>query len=68
MLETALEAVKVLKAEERQVVIVEHLDEPHPHVHITINMIHPETGMSTAWKKIPPLQGRRTPPAILPRL
>ena len=46
MLETALEAVKFLKAEERQVVIVEHLDEPHPHVHITINMIHPETGMS----------------------
>ena len=46
MLETALEVVKVLKAEERQVVIVEHLDEPHPHVHITINMIHPETGMS----------------------
>ena len=54
MLETALEVVKVLKAEERQVVIVEHLDEPHPHVHITINMIHPETGMSlnTPWKKI----------------
>ena len=46
MLEIALEAVKILKAEERQVVIVEHLDEPHPHVHITINMIHPETGMS----------------------
>ncbi len=46
MLETALEAVKILKAEERQVVIVEHLDEPHPHVHITVNMIHPETGMS----------------------
>jgi Relaxase/Mobilisation nuclease domain len=46
MLETALEVVKMLRADQHQVVIVEHLDEPHPHVHITINMIHPETGMS----------------------
>lgn len=46
MLETALDAIKLLGAEDRQVVIVEHTDEPHPHVHITINMIHPETGMS----------------------
>jgi hypothetical protein len=46
MLETALDAIRMLGAQDRQVVIVEHTDEPHPHVHITINMIHPETGMS----------------------
>jgi hypothetical protein len=46
MLETALDVVGLLKMEEHQIVIVEHLDEPHPHLHFTVNMMHPETGMS----------------------
>jgi len=51
MLETALDAVKLLNAEEHQVVIVEHTDTAHPHVHITINMIHPVTGVSlNVWR------------------
>lgn len=44
MLETALDVLKFMKMHEHQAVIVEHTDTPHPHVHITVNMIHPENG------------------------
>ena len=46
MLHTAHEALKVLGLQDRQAVIVQHTDTPHAHVHITVNMIHPETGAS----------------------
>jgi relaxase-like protein len=46
MLETALDLVKFMEMEERQVVMVEHTDTAHPHVHFTVNMIHPENGVS----------------------
>jgi hypothetical protein len=40
-----------MKMHEHQAVIVEHTDTPHPHVHITVNMIHPETGRSVSLSK-----------------
>lgn len=46
MVATAKDALRVLGIEAHQAVIVQHVDEPHPHVHIMVNMIHPETGRS----------------------
>lgn len=40
----ALEALTVLGLEEHQAVIIAHNDEPHPHLHIMINTVHPFTG------------------------
>jgi hypothetical protein len=51
MLETALDLLKFMKMDEHQAVIVEHTDTAHPHVHITVNMIHPETGRSVSLSK-----------------
>jgi Relaxase/Mobilisation nuclease domain len=44
MLEAARDSLKVLALEEHQAIILEHTDEPHPHVHIIANRVHPETG------------------------
>jgi Relaxase/Mobilisation nuclease domain len=33
-----------LGLEEHQAIILEHTDEPHEHVHIVVNRVHPETG------------------------
>lgn len=38
-------SLKRIGAEEHQVVIVRHQDEPQPHVHVIINRVHPETGL-----------------------
>jgi hypothetical protein len=42
----AREALKLLGLQDHQAVIVQHTDTPHAHVHITVNLIHPETGKS----------------------
>lgn len=31
--------------EEHQYYLVQHIDEPHPHVHICVNLVHPTTGI-----------------------
>ena len=51
MLMAAVDCLRFMKMDERQAVIVEHTDTAHPHVHITVNMIHPETGRSVSLSK-----------------
>lgn len=43
-LETARSSLMALELEQYQVVILEHTDEPHEHVHIIVNRVHPQTG------------------------
>src|SRR5271155_5320977 len=47
----AIDCVKFMGMDEHQVVIVGHADTAHPNVHITVNMIHPETGKSVSLSK-----------------
>lgn len=44
MVAAADESLKVLAAERLQAVIVCHADQKHPHVHIILNRVDPETG------------------------
>lgn len=37
--------IDALGLSEHEVSAVQHLDEPHPHVHVTVNTVHPLTGM-----------------------
>jgi hypothetical protein len=46
MLSTALESLKAQGLEGYQAVIVAHNDEPHQHVHVIVNRVHPETGIA----------------------
>jgi len=43
-LEAARASIKALGLEGYQAIIVSHNDEPHEHVHILVNRVHPETG------------------------
>ena len=51
MRETALDCLRFMELTEYQYVIVGHNDTAHPNVHITVNMIHPETGRSYSLSK-----------------
>ena len=51
MRESAHEVLKMLDMQDHQAVIVQHTDTDHPHVHILVNMIHPETGKSVSLSK-----------------
>jgi hypothetical protein len=44
MRESARDVLKLLGLQDHQALLIEHTDEPHPHVHICVNLIHPETG------------------------
>ena len=44
MLAAADESLRVLDLNEHQALIICHTDEPHPHVHLVVNRIHPLTG------------------------
>lgn len=44
MLRAADASLKVLGAGEHQAVIVCHTDQKHPHVHVIVNRVHPDTG------------------------
>ena len=44
MLEAVDQSIKALGAQDHQAVIVAHNDESHPHVHVIVNLVHPETG------------------------
>ncbi len=44
MLRAADHALKVLKLDDRQAVIVAHRDTAHPHVHVIVNRVCPQTG------------------------
>jgi hypothetical protein len=45
MLDAAKESLKAIGLEEHEAMVVEHLDEPHPHLHVVASKIHPLTGM-----------------------
>ena len=47
MRETAHEVLKLLDLQDHQAVIVQHTDQPHAHVHLCVNLIHPETGIAS---------------------
>src|SRR4051794_20828406 len=44
----AREALKLLRLQDHQAVIVQHTDTDHAHVHVTVNLFHPETGLSAS--------------------
>ena len=44
MQKAALGALKALGLQEHQALMVAHRDEPHPHLHLLVNTVHPETG------------------------
>ena len=46
MLEAARASLKVLGLQENEALIICHNDEPHAHIHILANRVHPETGMA----------------------
>jgi Relaxase/Mobilisation nuclease domain len=54
MIEAGLSFLQHMKWEEHQVLFVSHDDTKHPHVHLIINRVHPETGMTIddGWAKI----------------
>lgn len=48
MMKTAHEVIVLLGMQHHQAVIARHLDRPHPHVHIVINMVNPDTGRTAS--------------------
>ena len=56
MLKAADATLKLLGLDGHQSLIVQHTDEPHPHLHIVVNRVHPETGkaadLSNNWRKL----------------
>lgn len=50
MRETALSSLKALGLDQHQAVMAAHSDKEHLHVHIVVNTIHPETGMTASLK------------------
>lgn len=51
MIEAAQETLKVLALDEHEALFVAHNDEPHPHIHIIVNRVHPETGIAAKLSK-----------------
>lgn len=51
MIAAAEAALKVLKADHLQAVIVCHQDRDHPHVHVILNRVDPSTGVSESFSK-----------------
>ncbi|MBK1883779.1 relaxase/mobilization nuclease domain-containing protein [Luteolibacter pohnpeiensis] len=46
MLSAAVATLEALEIQDHQAMIICHNDEPHPHVHIVVNRIHPLTGLA----------------------
>lgn len=44
MMRAADESLRAIGAQDRQVLIVCHGDEPHPHIHVIVNRVSPEDG------------------------
>lgn len=45
MAKAAKQTLSVLGLENHQAVLVQHTDEPHPHMHVIVNKVNPETGL-----------------------
>jgi hypothetical protein len=50
MRETALSSLRALGLDQHQAVMAAHSDKEHLHVHIVVNTIHPETGLTAPLK------------------
>lgn len=46
MIEAGRATLQVLGLERHEVLMVAHNDEPHPHLHLIVNRVHPETGLA----------------------
>ena len=46
MLEAAHETLEALGVADHEALLVSHNDEPHPHIHVILNRVHPETGLA----------------------
>ena len=46
MIEAGREALAVLKMQDYQALMISHTDTAHPHLHVIVNRIHPETGVA----------------------
>lgn len=44
MIEAGREALKALGMQEHQALMIAHTDTAHPHVHVIVNRVHPDTG------------------------
>lgn len=44
MIDSGREALKVLGMQDHQALMIAHTDTAHPHLHVIVNRIHPETG------------------------
>lgn len=47
MIDAAETALRILKLDHLQAVIIAHTDTAHPHVHVVVNRVNPETGIMT---------------------
>ncbi|MEZ0081477.1 hypothetical protein ABIF72_003951 [Bradyrhizobium japonicum] len=50
MVAAAKETLKVLGLEKNETLLVCHNDEPHPHIHVIVNRVNPETGIAAPLK------------------
>src|SRR3989475_8429323 len=49
--------LETLQLQEHQVLIVAHADREHPHMHLLVNRVHPETGkVWSRWQDYPAIQ------------
>lgn len=48
MMDAARSVLDWLDLSDHQVVAIAHTDEPHPHLHLAINTVHPETGVTAS--------------------
>jgi len=48
MIAAGQETLKTLGLDDHEVLMVAHNDEPHPHLHLIVNRVHPETGKAAA--------------------
>ncbi len=51
MLEAGRATLKVLGLDSHEALMVAHRDEPHPHLHIIVNRVHPDTGLAAKHSK-----------------
>lgn len=50
MVRAARETLKVLGMESHEALLIGHNDEPHPHIHVIVNRVNPETGIAAPLK------------------
>jgi hypothetical protein len=51
MIAAGRETLKALGLDDHEVLMIAHRDEPHPHLHLIVNRVHPETGKAASLSK-----------------